>query len=257
MNGAEKVKQYSFVLKQLVSREIKRRYARSYLGIVWSILNPLLSMAVISFVFSQMFIRSIENYPVYYLSGTIIWSMFTGVTNSAMTALVDNKMLLIKSKLPTRIFPLTRAVSSLVNFGFSLVAYLIILLVFKIPFRWHTLLFFVYSIGVFAFSLGLGYLLSVLYVYFGDIKHLYSVLLSLWMFLSAIFYPIEATPIEAQKIIRENPIFLYVNSIRRCILRGELPTSGEWIRMILWSVGMYMLGRFVFGRMKNKIMQRV
>ena len=95
---SETGKQRMFVIKQLVSREIKRKYARSYLGIVWSVLNPLLSMAVLSMIFSTMFRRSIENFPIYYLTGMIIWQMFSTSTTTAMTALEDNKQLLLKVK---------------------------------------------------------------------------------------------------------------------------------------------------------------
>lgn len=94
----EQRKQYLFVIHELVSRETKRKYARSKLGILWSVLNPLLSMAVLSMIFSTIFKRSIENYPIYYLTGFIIWNMFTLSTNTAMTALVDNKQTFNKSK---------------------------------------------------------------------------------------------------------------------------------------------------------------
>ena len=92
MDKAEQRKQYWFVIRELTSREIKRKYSRSKLGIVWSVLNPLLTMAVMSMIFSYMFKHSIENYPIYYLCGNVIWQLFTGATNSAMTTLVDNKM---------------------------------------------------------------------------------------------------------------------------------------------------------------------
>lgn len=251
------MKQYIFVIKELTSREIKRKYARSYLGIIWSVLNPLLSMAVISFVFSQMFARNIENFPVYYLSGSILWSLFAGATNAAMTALVDNKSLLIKTKLPMEIFPLTRAVTTLVNFGYSLIAYVIILFIFRIPFNWYMPFIFVYAAGLFVFSLGLGYLLSVLYVYFADIQHLYSVLLSLWIFVTAIFYPVESTPLTVQNIIRENPVYNFVSATRKCILDGCLPSTGEWVRMIVWAVIMYTVGKLVFKKTQNKILQKI
>lgn len=251
------MKQYIFVITQLVSREMKRKYARSSLGIIWSVLNPLLSMAVISFVFSQMFARNIENFPIYYLTGSLLWSLFTGATNAAMTTLVDNKSLLIKTKLPMEIFPLTRTITSLVNFGYSMIAYIIMLFIFQIPFQFYMPLFFLYAIGLFFFSLGVGYLLSVLYVYFGDIKHLYSVLLSLLMFMTAIFYPVEATPVEVQSIIKANPIYNYISSARKCILDATFPNTEEWIRMIVWSVGMYAFGKIVFKKMQNKVFQKI
>ena len=115
---SERKKQYAFVIKELVSREIKRKYARSSLGIIWSVLNPLLSMAVLSMIFTTIFKRSIENFQIYYLTGNIMWGLFTHATDSAMTALVDNKKLLIKVKLPMQVFPLARCCTALVNFGY-------------------------------------------------------------------------------------------------------------------------------------------
>ena len=98
------IRQYVFVIRELTAREIKRKYARSSLGIIWSVLSPLLFMVVLSLVFSTMFKRSIENYPIYYLTGQILWTMYGGATNASMTALTDNKSLLIKAKLPKQVF---------------------------------------------------------------------------------------------------------------------------------------------------------
>ena len=110
MIDAQQGKQYAFVIRQLTARELKRKYARSYLGVIWSVLNPLLSMVVLSLIFSQLFRRSIENYPIYYLTGNILWQAFTGATNASMTSLVDNKMLLLKVKFPMELFILTRVI---------------------------------------------------------------------------------------------------------------------------------------------------
>jgi len=252
----EWIKQYWFVIKELTGREVKRKYSRSYLGILWSVLNPLLSMTVMSVIFSTMFGRNIENYPIYYLTGSIFWTMFTNATNSAMTALVDNRNLLIKTKLPTEIFPLTRAFTALVNFGYSLIAYLIMLIVFRVQFSWYMLLILLYGIGMFFFSVGLGYLLSVLYVLFGDIKHLYSVLLTLWMYMTALFYPISSTPEFVQRVIRENPVYNYVSAARKCVLEAALPDTGEVIRMVFWAVGMYVFGKVMFRKMQSRILQK-
>ena len=106
LNKQEKREQYWFVVQQLTARELKRKYARSALGVLWSVLNPLLSMTVLSLIFSQMFRRSIENYPIYYLTGYLLWQAFTGTTNAAMTTLSDNRSLLLLSLIhisePTR-----------------------------------------------------------------------------------------------------------------------------------------------------------
>ena len=249
--------QYVFVVRELVSREIKRKYARSYLGIVWSVLNPLLSMAVMSLIFSIIFKRSIENFPIYYLTGNILWGLFTGATNSAMTALVDNKSLLIKVKLPMEVFPLARSCTALTNFSYSVVAYVIMLIIFKIEPNVYMPLAFVYVVGLFMFSLGIGYILAVLYVLFGDVKHLYSVLLTIWMYASAIFYPVEHTTGIMQEIIVRNPIYNYINCTRKCVMEGTLPNMEEWARIFIWSVGIYILGKLYFEKMHNKVLQKV
>lgn len=253
----ERWKQYWFVIRELTGREIKRRYARSYLGIVWSVLNPLLSMAVMSLIFSTMFQRSIENFPIYYLTGNLMWSMFTGITNTMMTALVDNKAMLIKIRLPMAIFPLSRAYTSLVNFGYSLAAYVVMLLVFQISWNAYMPLFFLYTIGIFMFSTGIGYLLSILYVHFGDVKHLWGVLLTLWMYMSALFYPVENVSVAMQRIIRINPMYVYITCARKAVLTGTLPDATEWIQMSVWSIVMYFIGWLVFKRFKCGVMQKI
>ena len=132
MKKLEELKQYSFVVRQLVAREIKRKYSRSYLGILWSVLNPLLNMVVLSFIFTKMFSRNIENYPLYLLSGQTVWQLFTGATSAAMTVMVDNRVMLTRVKFPMAIFPIARVYSALVNFLYTFVAYLLMLLAFRI-----------------------------------------------------------------------------------------------------------------------------
>lgn len=157
----EELKQYYFVIKQLVDREIKRKYARSFLGVIWSVLNPLMTMAVMSMIFSTIFKRTIENYPIYYLTGTIFWQLFSGATNSAMTALVDNRTLLLKVKLPKQTFVLARIYTALTNFGYTCIAYVLMLVVFQIKISPTLLLFPIDVFFCLLFSMGIGYV----YVY--------------------------------------------------------------------------------------------
>ena len=128
----EEKQQFMFAVKQLVTREIKRKYARSYLGILWSVLNPLLSMAVLSLIFTTIFKRSIENFPIYYLTGQIMWSLFSTATSTSMTAIVDNKLLMMKVKLSKQTFITARVLTAVVNFGYSLIAYLLMMVVFRV-----------------------------------------------------------------------------------------------------------------------------
>lgn len=251
------LKQYVFVIRQLVAREIKRKYSRSYLGILWSVLNPLLSMVVLSLIFTTMFRRSIENYPLYLLSGQIIWQLFTGATNAAMTVMVDNRVLLTRVKFPKVIFPVARVYSALVNFMYTFAAYLLMLLVFRVPPSATMILAPVVVLTMTMFSLGMGCLLSVIYVFFGDIKHLYSVLLTLWMYCSALFYPVDSLPEGMKMVVQMNPVYNYIACMRGCMLYHTWPSTAEWLRMFGWAIGMFLLGSYVFRKNQNKIMQVV
>lgn len=253
----EQRKQYAFVIQELTSREIKRKYARSYLGVFWSVLNPLLNMAVISLIFTQVFSRSIENYPIYYLCGYILWQMFTNSTNHAMTALVDNKMLLIRVKLPMEIFVLARVYTAIVNLGYSLVAFLIMLIVFKVTPNIYMLLAPIIMMFLILFSLGISFVLSIAYVFFGDVKHLYSVVLTLWMYCSALFYPIDNLTGIIRMVVTNNPIFVYINCLRSVIMQGQLPAPDDLIKMVVWGVGVYLIGYRIFRKHKNKVMQKI
>ena len=257
MTYKDRITQYLFVIRELVSREIKRKYARSTLGVVWSVLNPLLTMAVMSLIFSTIFKRSIENYPIYYLTGSIFWSLFTESTNHALTSLVDNKSLLIKVKLPMLVFPLARSCTALANLGYSMVAYIVMLVVFRIKPNIYMPLILLFAVGLFLFSVGLGYFLSILYVIFGDIKYLYGVLLHVWMYLCAIFYPVTSTAPIMQAVIKRNPIYNYIACARQCVMEGKLPSTDQWARCFVWSIGVYILGRLYFNCMKNRVLQKI
>ena len=252
--NSESIKMYFFAMKELVGREVKRKYVRSYLGVMWSVLNPLLSMVVMSLIFSTIFKRSIENFPVYYLTGTILWNMFTGATNSAMTALVDNKNLMTRTKLPRQIFPLSRILTSLVNFWYSLIAYVVIVVFFKIAPSASLLAFPVVVMMLLLFSTGLGYVLAIAYTFMPDVKYLYSILLQLWMYLSAIFYPVDLLSPQMQTVIRVNPLYIFIAAARSCVLYHAWPPAMEWIGMLGWGFGMYALGSLVFDANKDKIL---
>lgn len=253
----EKRRQYIFVIQELTSREIKRKYSRSYLGILWSVLNPLLSMTVLSLIFSQLFKRSIENFPIYYLTGYILWQMFTGATNAAMTTLVDNKNMLIKVRLPMEIFVIARVYTALTNLGYSGLAYMVMLVVFQVTPQITMLFFPCIVLCLLFFTMGISFVLAEAYVFFGDVKHLYSVLLTLWMYCSAIFYPIENLEGVIRTVIEFNPIYNYIDAMRSIMMYGVMPPVWEIIRMAVWAVVVYAAGYYIFRKNKNKVMQKI
>ena len=257
INKQEQFKQYQFVIKELTSREIKRKYSRSVLGVVWSVLNPLLSMSIISLIFSQLFRRSIENFPIYYLTGFLLWQLFTEATRAAMTAFVDNRMMLVKVKLPMQIFVLARVYTSLVNLEYSLVAYIVMMFVFKVKLNWYMLFSPVIVLFLLLFALGVAYMLATAYVFFGDIKHLYTVFLTLLMHCSALFYPVENIQGFMHTVIINNPIFNYIYALRTVVMQGRFPEMDVLLRIGIWGVAMYGIGYLIFHKNRNKIMQKI
>ena len=249
--------QYVFVIRELTSREIKRKYARSSLGIIWSVLNPLLMMVVMSLIFSTMFKRSIENYPIYYLTGQVMWSLFSSATESAMTSLVDNKSLLIKAKLPKHTFILSRVYTSLVNLGYTLIAYFLMLLIFRVKITLTILLFPVCVIYALLISIGVGYFLATEYVFFADIKYLYGIFLRLLLYMSAIFYPVDNLPDMMIKAVNMNPVYLVILFARECVMYGRVPEEWVWIRLSVWSIAAIVFGMILFRAQENKMMQKI
>lgn len=252
-----KLRQYAFAIREMTGREIKRKYARSVLGIIWSVLNPLLSMVVISLVFSTMFRRSIQNFPIYYLTGQTFWTLFQTSTNAAMTALVDNKSLLLRAKLPKQVFMLSRIYTSLVNFAYTCIAYVLMLLVFKVPINPAMPLFLLAVLFMVLFSMGIGYALATAYVFFADIRYLYGVFLTFLMYLSALFYPVDMLPDAMQRVIEVNPVYVMIAFARSCVMDGIVPAPIEWLKAIIWSLGSLAVGLLIFKRNENKVMQKL
>lgn len=253
----QSVTQYFFVIRELTARELKRKYARSVLGILWSILNPLLNMVVMSLIFSTMFRRSIANFPIYYLTGRVMWDMFSQATNSSLSALVDNKGLLIRTKLPKQIFILSRIYTALANFGYTLIAYLMMLVVFQVEPKVTMLVFFPFALMMLVFSTGIGYILATTYVFFADIRHLWGVITVLWMQLSALFYPVDRLPEVMQNVLEYNPIYLMIYAARSCVMDGRIPEIRVWVFSAISALLSFAIGWLVFRHNSNHIMEQL
>lgn len=216
-------KKYSNLLRELVIRDIKVRYRRSFLGILWTVLNPLLMMVVITFIFSYMFRYEIPNYPVYFLTGNIIFQFFNEATTQAQHSIIGNSALIKKVYIPKYLFPLSRILSSVVNLGFSFIAMIIVMIITDAPFYPTILLVLMPLFYFLMFVTGFGLILSAISVYFRDLIHVYSVITLAWMYFTPIFYPMNALPDLVKKVMNFNPLWHYVNYFRQLILDGIFP----------------------------------
>ena len=257
LNEMNTRKQHIYVMRELTKREIKRKYARSYLGIIWSVLEPLLNMVVVSFVFSYIFSKNIENYPAYYFTGYIIVTFFSTATKTAMTALKDNRNLLLKTKLPRRTFVLSRVYTALVNLGFSCIAYVFILIFFRIQISWTILLFPVDVFFLTLFAIGVSYMVSIWFVFQQDSVNIYGNILSVFTSFTALFYSLDTLAPAVRQFIRYNPIYTYVHIARDVILYRQISEPQYWIQMVAWGVGIFVLGRLVFNAKENRVMERL
>ncbi|NFF80812.1 ABC transporter permease [Clostridium botulinum] len=248
---------YKELLKELVIRDIKVKYRKSVLGYIWSILNPLLMMLVISSVFSYMFRYEIENYPVYLITGQTIYSFFSEATNMSMESIINGGSLLKKVYFPRYIFPVSRILSSFVNLLFSLVAILIILLFTGTPVTPVIFMFPIPLIYIAIIATGFGLILSVLATYFRDVIHLYSVFLTALMYGTPIFYPISSLPDNIINIIKINPLYHVITMFRNVVLYGNMPTIQEHIICMGFSVVLLGFGLVVFKKNQHKLVMYV
>ncbi|MCC8043176.1 MAG: ABC transporter permease [Oscillospiraceae bacterium] len=250
-------KKYSRLIMQLAHNQITLKYRKSYLGMLWSLLNPLLMILVLNFVFSSIFSRNIENFPVFLMCGRLIWDYHSESTKSAMGSIVGNSSLIKKVYVPKYAFPLSNSIAALVNMMFSLIALVIVMIFTHVQLRWTMLLFWVPMIYVFIFSTGLGLILAALNVFFRDVKYLYGVFLTLWMYLSALFYPAESLSEEAQQLIRFNPIFRYIDMMRGIILYGVMPTIKDNVICLSVGIAVLAVGFILFKKAQGRFILHI
>ncbi len=249
------LKQYIFVVRELTTREIKRKYSRSVLGILWSVLNPLLYMVVMSVVLSGYSLNK-ETYPIYYITGFTLWSMFSTATTTAMTAFEDNRNLFQKSKLPREIFVISRVYTAFVNLMFSCIAMVLVLIYYRISLNWTIIFFAIDVLFELVFTIGFSFFLATIYVLCKDIQYIWKNIIVLLVHMVAVLYPLERYPEKLHRITRLNPMYVYPNIARRCVLEGSYDLN-ELKLMVLWAIVSLVFGLLVFKICENEMVKRL
>ena len=247
----QQLKKFMPLMRELVKRDLKVRYRRSFLGYLWSLLNPLLMMCVMSFVFSTIFKSSVENFPLYLICGQTLWTFINESPNTAMLSVLQNGPLIKKVYLPKFIFPLTRVLSSFVTMSFSLGAILIVMVFTRAALHWTILLFWVPLVFLFLFCCGVGLALSALAVQFRDMTHLYGVLTLARMYATPIFYDASILPEAVRGVLSWNPMYHYITLFREVVIYGQLPGWNVWLICIGCSLAALVLGMAVFRKMQR------
>lgn len=243
---------YKNLLFNLVSRDIKVRYRRSVLGLLWTVLNPLLMMVVITIVFSTLFKQNIPNFPIYYLSGSLIFSFNSETTSNALYAIIGNSALMKKVYIPKYLFPLSKVFSGLVNLGFSLIAMFVVMIVLNVEFQPTLLLLPIPIFYTFLFSTGLSLILATLTVFFRDIAHFYGVFVMAWTYFTPVFYPETILPAKAMFVMKFNPMYHFVSYCRELVLYGTFPGMKENLLCFLIGLIFLVVGIVIFYKKQDK-----
>ena len=253
------MKRYSFLMKQLILRDFKVKYKRSFLGVIWSLLYPVLMMAVMATVFSQMFKVKVDNvnYLAYLMTGLVMFNYFSEASNTAMTSVVNNFALINKVYIPKYIFPLSKVLFVGINFLLTLIP-LAVIIIFTgsgetrcvINF-WYLLLPYVFFCML-MFTAGMGLLLSTISVFLRDMFYIYGIILTIWNYVTPVFYDIRIIPENLLPFFKLNPLYMFLNGARTIILFGKSPTGLELLAMFLVGFCTLILGSVVFKKNQDK-----
>lgn len=251
---------YKFLLKQLVSRDFKVKYKRSVLGVLWSLLYPLLTMAVMALVFTNVFKFTTPgvNYLSYLMSGLVMFNYFSEASNLAMSSVVANFSLINKVYMPKYIFPLSKCVFVGINFLLSQIPLYIILLATGTGINvYHLLLPFVY-VCLFLFTLGFSMILSTIAVFLRDMFYIYGVIISLWTYMTPIMYDVAiiSNPL-LMFVFKLNPMYWYTYFARRIMLYNTIPELNAWIYCLVYALVFLIIGIFVFKKNQDKFIYYV
>ncbi len=248
---------YRSLLRLLVINSIKTRYRRSVLGVIWTLLNPLLNTIVLTIAYSALFRFDLENYAIYLLAGFLLWNFFAQTTTASMNTLVWGSNLLRRIYIPRTIFAFSAVGNGLVNFILSLIPLLIVTLVMKHPVT-PAVFFLFFSILLTAmFTLGVSLLLSTLAIFFVDIVDMYSVILSTLFFLTPIIYPISIIPPRYVPFIQWNPINIFLELFRFPVYYGVLPPLKMILAGTIIALGSLWIGWWFFTKRVDEFAYRI
>lgn len=251
-----------YLLFNLVSRDFKLRYRRSVLGILWSMLNPLLMMVVMALIFSNIFRFSFDLYPfaVYLILGQTFFSVFQDGTNKSLRSIIDAAPLIQKIQIDKIIFPTEKVVFAGVNFCFSLIAIALVMIFFGMIPSWQVILVPVLLVLLLAFTLGVSYMISTLVVFFRDVEHLWSVLITIWFYFTPIFWPYDALAGNGFDwvftLIQFNPMYHFVATFRQIVTGISLPSdiavAPEFAICAFFAVVTLGVGLLIFKKLEKK-----
>ena len=253
------LKKYKFLLNQLISRDFKVKYKRSVLGILWSLLYPVLTMCVMAIVFSNVFKFSTPgvSYLVYLQTGLVMFNYFSEATNLSMSSVVANFSLINKVYMPKWIFPLSKCLFAGINFLLTLIPLYAVIILTGTEITWLHIFLPYAVICLFMFTLGVSLILSTIAVFLRDIYYIYGVIIMFMMYLTPIMYDINILDSWMVPILKINPMYNFINFCRMIIIYRQMPSLDSWAACFISGFVIMVLGIVLFRRKQNKFIYYV
>ena len=245
---------YRFLLMQLIKKDVLVRYRNSVLGIFWSFFEPLLTMILMTIIFSFLFKNAIPNFPVYYLIGRISFQLFSQATSGAMKSIIGNAGILKSVYVPKYLYALSTVLASFITFLLSLIILAAVMIATHAPFTIYIIFASIPIIVLLILSIGVGLILATVTVFFRDVEHLYGVFVTMLMYASAVFYPASIIPQKFQFILTINPIYGIIASIRTVLLSGTLYDPFQMLYSAVFAITTLVIGMAVFYKYQNKFL---
>lgn len=250
----QKMKRYQFLFEELVKRDFKKKYKRTVLGMAWSLLSPLLTLLVMRLVFTQFFGESMEHYTTYLFCGNLIFACFSESTGLGMTSLLENADIFSKVNVPKYLFLLSKSIQGLINFGLTLLVFFLFCILDGITFTWKFVLLLYPICCLVLFNIGVGLILSALFMFFRDIQYLWSVFTQLLMYVSAIFYTIDHYSYTVQCLFLANPVYLFIRYFRKIVIEATIPTLWFHLLMLADVLFVLMIGCWMYKKYNHRFL---
>jgi len=243
---------YLFLLTSLMQKDFKIRYRNMSLGVFWSLLNPLVTMGVLTFVFTKVFKNPIPNYPVFFLCGYVPFNFFSFAWSVGTNSIVDGTAFVKRVAVPREIIPIASILSNFLHLIIQIALLLFMVLLFGLKVnRYWLYLPLIWGLEI-VFICGLTFITSALNVFVRDVRYLVESFNAVLFWLIPIFYDPNSIPVQYRNMVSYNPIASIVFALRRILIEGGAPPASLWIKLSVLSFGTLIVGFFIFRSLRKR-----
>lgn len=250
----EKFRRNHFLFEELVKRDFKKKYKRTALGALWSMLSPLFMLLVMRIVFTHFFGRTMEHYTTYLFCGNLVFAYFNESTSQGMYSIVGNAEIFSKVTVPKYLFLFSRNVQTLINFALTLIVFFVFCAFDRIVFTWKFVFLLYPIICLLIFNVGIGMILSALFVFFKDMQYLWTIFTQILMYMSAIFYSIDTYSQRVRELFLLNPIYCIIRYFRKIVIEATIPSVYMHLLIFAYAVLAVGIGSLVYYKNNRKFL---